>query len=199
LAQLQPAQQWRYLFVHCADVGRSPYTPWLLASLGTFDVCTAGLWTLFLCPTCVQHPSFQQSSSASRLFTGALPPGSLLPAGLHSFEAIRVNHCADAWGVALASAAGWRLVHSGDTRPCAAVRRAAMGATLLIHEATFEPALHAEVGLRCQYCPARANPCLPFTVLLLEAWCCRPAVIVPEPYQSAPVAQRTLHHATCKC
>lgn len=34
LAQLQPAQQWRYLFVHCADVGRSPYTPWLLSSLG---------------------------------------------------------------------------------------------------------------------------------------------------------------------
>jgi ribonuclease Z len=36
---------------------------------------------------------------------------------------------------------GWKLVYSGDTRPCAALARAGAGATLLIHEATFAPAL----------------------------------------------------------
>jgi hypothetical protein len=38
---------------------------------------------------------------------------------------------------------GWKLVYSGDTRPCEALVRAGAGATLLIHEATFEPALAA--------------------------------------------------------
>jgi ribonuclease Z len=33
--------------------------------------------------------------------------------------------------------AGRRVVITGDTRPCAATREAAMGADLLIHEATF--------------------------------------------------------------
>lgn len=58
-----------------------------------------------------------------------------------------MQHCADAWGLAVRAASGWSVVCSGDTRPCAAVRRAAAGATLLIHEATFEPALHAEVRI----------------------------------------------------
>ena len=116
-------------------------------------------------PTCIGSP-FPSSGRASRQ-AARHHEGASLSAGLHSFEAIRVNHCADAWGVALASAAGWRLVHSGDTRPCAAVRRAAAGATLLIHEATFEPALHAEVGwllfLLTQPildCPSFAAACL---------------------------------------
>ena len=43
--------------------------------------------------------------------------------------------------------AGWSVAYSGDTRPCAALERAAAGVTLLIHEATFEPALHAQVPL----------------------------------------------------
>ena len=33
---------------------------------------------------------------------------------------------------------GWRLVYSGDTRPCAQMVELARGATLLIHEATFD-------------------------------------------------------------
>lgn len=35
------------------------------------------------------------------------------------------------------------MVFSGDTRPCRALVRAGAGATLLIHEATFEPQLAA--------------------------------------------------------
>jgi ribonuclease Z len=33
---------------------------------------------------------------------------------------------------------GWRLVYSGDTRPCPQMVEMARGATILIHEATFD-------------------------------------------------------------
>ena len=59
-------------------------------------------------------------------------------AGLESLTSVRVIHCAHAFGVVLAGAAGWKLAFSGDTRPCDALAEAAAGATLLIHEATFE-------------------------------------------------------------
>lgn len=36
---------------------------------------------------------------------------------------------------------GWKLVYSGDTRPCRALQEAGRECTLLIHEATFEPEL----------------------------------------------------------
>ena len=42
-----------------------------------------------------------------------------------------------------------KLVFSGDTRPSRRLCQAGAGATLLIHEATFEPAMHAQV--RCQH------------------------------------------------
>ena len=32
---------------------------------------------------------------------------------------------------------GWKLVYSGDTRPCPALIKAGAGATVLVHEATF--------------------------------------------------------------
>lgn len=35
--------------------------------------------------------------------------------------------------------------HTGDTRPCPALTRAGVDATLLIHEATFEPDLAHQV------------------------------------------------------
>lgn len=68
-------------------------------------------------------------------------------AGLAQLQAVRVAHCADAWGVVLRARAGWGVAYSGDTRPCPALQRAAAGMSLLIHEATFEPALHAEVSI----------------------------------------------------
>ena len=60
---------------------------------------------------------------------------------------MRVDHCHDAWGLALAHAAGWSLVYSGDSCPCARLQAAGRGCTLLIHEATFEPGLAAQVLL----------------------------------------------------
>jgi ribonuclease BN (tRNA processing enzyme) len=57
-------------------------------------------------------------------------------------NAVGVQHSADAYGlVATAAAGAWRFVYSGDTRPCAALEEAGRGATLLVHEATFEDAL----------------------------------------------------------
>lgn len=43
-----------------------------------------------------------------------------------------VVHCADAWGLVLHHSSGWRLVYSGDTRPCDALVREGIGATLLV-------------------------------------------------------------------
>ena len=66
-------------------------------------------------------------------------------AGLTQFQPVRVDHCHDAWGLVLTAEAGWKLVLSGDTRPCGRLRDAGRGATLLVHEATFEPSMRAEV------------------------------------------------------
>ena len=78
--------------------------------------------------------------------------------GLHArteltqIASIRVKHCYDAYGLAVAHRSGWKLVYSGDLRaPCPDLVRAGRGCTLLIHEATFEDKLlqHAE---RKQHC-----------------------------------------------
>lgn len=69
-------------------------------------------------------------------------------AGLVRLISFPVVHCDDAFGVILESAErmnrgkvvpGWKVVYSGDTRPCSEVIEASLGATILIHEvsATF--------------------------------------------------------------
>lgn len=70
-------------------------------------------------------------------------------AGLESLYSVHVEHSInDAFGVVIKAAErfnsagktipGWKLVYSGDTKPCDSLKEAAFGATLLIHEATFE-------------------------------------------------------------
>jgi ribonuclease Z len=65
--------------------------------------------------------------------------------GLSRFESVMVAHCAHAYGLVLeggvassneaaGGGTGWKLVFSGDTRPCPQLVEAAKGATLLIHE-----------------------------------------------------------------
>ena len=58
--------------------------------------------------------------------------------GLTELRSVPVHHCADAWGCVLTHRSGWKVVYSGDTRPCDALVAAGAGATLLIHEATFD-------------------------------------------------------------
>ena len=64
--------------------------------------------------------------------------------GLLNLTNVVVHHCPFAFGVVLDGVADWRLVYSGDTRPCQRLVQAGKGATILIHEATFESGKAAE-------------------------------------------------------
>eukprot|EP01018_Ginkgo_biloba_P002572 Gb_04947 [translate_table: standard] len=78
----------------------------------------------------------------------------LSEAGLESLISVPVIHCPQAFAVALQAARrknsasklvpGWKLVYSGDTRPCKSLIDAARGATVLIHEATFDDSMPEE-------------------------------------------------------
>ena len=69
-------------------------------------------------------------------------------AGLTFLQSVRVDHCPDAFGLVLKHASGWKLVWSGDTRPCKALRTAGQDCTLLIHEATFAPELEGHAWMK---------------------------------------------------
>ena len=86
-------------------------------------------------------------------------PGHLVHAELTRWQSVRAEHCHDAWSLVLAHRAGWSLVYSGDSRPCARLQAAGRGCTLLIHEATFEP------GLAAQVLPARWPICCSLTAI----------------------------------
>ncbi|KAK7301398.1 hypothetical protein RJT34_12261 [Clitoria ternatea] len=75
-------------------------------------------------------------------------------AGLKALISFPVVHCPQAFGVVLKAEErtnsvgkvipGWKIVYSGDTRPCPELIEASHGATVLIHEATFEDAMVEE-------------------------------------------------------
>ncbi|KAF1882747.1 hypothetical protein Lal_00002928 [Lupinus albus] len=75
-------------------------------------------------------------------------------AGLKSLISFPVIHCSQAFGVVLLAEErsnsvrkvipGWKVVYSGDTRPCPELVEASQGATVLIHEATFEEGMVEE-------------------------------------------------------
>jgi ribonuclease Z len=68
--------------------------------------------------------------------------------GLKSFEPIPVIHCHKSFGLVMESAQFGKIVFSGDTRPCDSLIQAGQGATLLIHEATYEQDKLDEARLR---------------------------------------------------
>nr|XP_043614510.1 tRNase Z TRZ3, mitochondrial [Erigeron canadensis] len=82
----------------------------------------------------------------------------LADAGLDGVVSFPVVHCPQAFGVVLKGSdrissdgrviPGWKIVYSGDTRPCPQLVEASQGATVLIHEATFEDALVEEAIAR---------------------------------------------------
>ncbi|XP_048234023.1 tRNAse Z TRZ4, mitochondrial isoform X2 [Ricinus communis] len=75
-------------------------------------------------------------------------------AGLETLISFPVVHCLQAFGVVLTASErinsvgkvipGWKIVYSGDTRPCPELVEASHGATVLVHEATFEDDLMDE-------------------------------------------------------
>lgn len=82
----------------------------------------------------------------------------LQDAGLDTLISFPVVHCPQAFGIALKAGdrinsegeaiPGWKIVYSGDTRPCQELIEASRGATVLIHEATFEDAMVDEAVAR---------------------------------------------------
>ncbi|KAF0917529.1 hypothetical protein E2562_020907 [Oryza meyeriana var. granulata] len=78
--------------------------------------------------------------------------------GLEVLYSVPVLHCPQAFGVVLrakekVSSAGkvipgWKVLYSGDTRPCPALIDASRDATVLIHEATFEDSMKDEAIAR---------------------------------------------------
>ncbi|KAF8077273.1 hypothetical protein N665_1049s0007 [Sinapis alba] len=68
--------------------------------------------------------------------------------GVEDLISFPVIHCPQAFGVVVKAAErlnsvgkripGWKMVYSGDTRPCPEIVEASQDATVLIHEATFE-------------------------------------------------------------
>ena len=59
---------------------------------------------------------------------------------LDVIEPVEVVHCRWAYGLSIQHKSGWKLVYSGDTRPCEKLIESGKDATLLIHEATLEDA-----------------------------------------------------------
>jgi ribonuclease BN (tRNA processing enzyme) len=72
----------------------------------------------------------------------------LVNIGISNIQNVKVQHCFQSYGVCLSLSSiavddptnrtGVKLVYSGDTRPCDRLVQLGQGATLLIHEATFE-------------------------------------------------------------
>uniref|UniRef100_A0A0B7BCI8 Zinc phosphodiesterase ELAC protein 2 n=2 Tax=Arion vulgaris TaxID=1028688 RepID=A0A0B7BCI8_9EUPU len=61
---------------------------------------------------------------------------------LTEYKPVEVIHCNNSFGVSFTHANGFKLVYSGDTRPCNNLITAGTGCDLLIHEATHEDTLH---------------------------------------------------------
>ncbi|CAG9327188.1 unnamed protein product [Blepharisma stoltei] len=64
--------------------------------------------------------------------------------GLKLIQTVAVIHRIEAYGFIIDHESGWRIVYSGDTRPSENLATAGNGATLLIHEATFEDELQTD-------------------------------------------------------
>ncbi|KAL6850226.1 hypothetical protein ACP4OV_020853 [Aristida adscensionis] len=82
----------------------------------------------------------------------------LQESSLDILYSVPVVHCPQAFGVVLRAMEkvntagkvipGWKIVYSGDTRPCPALIDASRDATVLIHEATFEDSMKDEAIAR---------------------------------------------------
>ncbi|XP_070185734.1 zinc phosphodiesterase ELAC protein 2-like [Littorina saxatilis] len=61
---------------------------------------------------------------------------------------VEVEHCPNAFGVALTHSDGWKLVFSGDTMPCQRLVVAGTDCDILVHEATHEDDLEEEAKMK---------------------------------------------------
>jgi len=68
--------------------------------------------------------------------------------GLLSIQACRVDHCKGALAVVFNFPNGFKVAYSGDCRPSPEFARIGQGATLLIHEATFDDELQGDASAK---------------------------------------------------
>lgn len=64
--------------------------------------------------------------------------------GFKDIQTVDVIHCPWAYGISMTHKDGWKIVYSGDTRPSQNLVEAGQGATVLLHEATFEDDMEEE-------------------------------------------------------
>ncbi|KAG0283284.1 hypothetical protein BGZ96_012348 [Linnemannia gamsii] len=64
--------------------------------------------------------------------------------GFKDIQTVDVIHCPWAYGISMTHKDGWKIVYSGDTRPSQNLVNAGKGATVLLHEATFEDDMEEE-------------------------------------------------------
>ncbi|KAG5229169.1 zinc phosphodiesterase ELAC protein [Salix suchowensis] len=126
----------------------------------------------------------------------------LSEAGLEALISFPVVHCPQAFGIALKATErintvgkaiqGWKIVYSGDTRPCPELVEASRGATILIHEATFEDALVEEAIARNHSTTEEAievgNSAGAYRIILTH---------FSQRYPKIPVFDDTHMHKTC--
>ncbi|KAM5579119.1 tRNase Z TRZ3, mitochondrial [Rosa sericea] len=126
----------------------------------------------------------------------------LSEAGLEALISVPVMHCPQAFGVVLKASErmnsvgkvipGWKLVYSGDTRPCPALTEASRGATILIHEATFEDGMVDEAIARNHSTTKEAievgNSAGVYRIILTH---------FSQRYPKIPVFDETHMHKTC--
>lgn len=61
--------------------------------------------------------------------------------GLKEVVMVPVDHVPHSYGISIEHHSGWKLIYSGDTRPCSRLIEAGQNATILVHEATFDDSL----------------------------------------------------------
>jgi ribonuclease BN (tRNA processing enzyme) len=88
--------------------------------------------------TSLNASSEEQQVVASNVVLRPVDQQLLTDIGIQSLENVKVHHCFQSFGVRIQAVQGWSLVYSGDTRPCSQLIRLGRGATILIHEATFD-------------------------------------------------------------
>ncbi|KAF3450715.1 hypothetical protein FNV43_RR06804 [Rhamnella rubrinervis] len=126
----------------------------------------------------------------------------LSEAGLEALISFPVLHCPQAFGVVLKAAErtnsvgkvipGWKIAYSGDTRPCPELIKASHGATVLVHEATFEDGMVEEAIAKNHSTTKEAidvgNSAGAYRIVLTH---------FSQRYPKIPVVDETHMHKTC--
>ncbi|KAL5729098.1 ribonuclease Z [Ranunculus cassubicifolius] len=148
-----------------------------------------------------KRPSSPVDSSASFELLKKLK-NVLEESGLEGLISVPVVHCPHAYGIVVKAAErsnnvgktipGWKLVYSGDTRPCPKLIDASQGATILIHEATFEDGMVDEAVARNHSTTKEAiqvgNSAGAYRIILTH---------FSQRYPKIPVFDETHMHNTC--